>query len=214
MQKIREITNKLHIPLIIDEVQTVFGRTGKIFSFEHAGIEPDAFIISKAVGGGLPMSAVMYCNQYNTWKSGSHAGTNRGDQLAMIAGKETLKVIKQAKFLKQVNENGELMLSKLNAKLSKSELIGDIRGRGLMIGLEIDKRLNSDKRHNYSKSIKQICFECGLIITGGRNSAVLRVLPPLNVTSSEINHAVNILTNAIHTVEREMKKSEKITGVS
>ncbi len=214
LKKIREITIKHNIPLIIDEVQTGFGRTGKMFAFEHSEIVPDAIVVSKAVGGGLPMAAVLYDKKYDTWQPGAHAGTFRGNQLAMVSGKVTLEHINNEMFLESVKEKGKYIIVKLNSILSDSVIIGDIRGLGLMIGIELSKDISRDIVTKLSKSIKAICFENGLIIeTGGRSGAVLRLLPPLNVSYEEIERAIQILYNSIQKVEMEYK-NEKVTYFS
>ncbi|WP_459480615.1 diaminobutyrate--2-oxoglutarate transaminase family protein [Clostridium saccharoperbutylacetonicum] len=205
---LREITEKLDIPLIIDEVQTGFGRTGDMFAFEHSGITPDAIVISKAVGGGLPLSAVIYNSKYDKWEPGAHAGTFRGNQVAMAAGIATMNYIQTENLVYQAREKGDILIRGLNELKDKCSIIGDVRGRGLMIGIEIvDPSKNSDEYGKYPNSneitskVRQLCLEKGLILeAGGRHGSVLRLLPPLTIEEADIKHVLDIIGCAIGVV--------------
>lgn len=208
LQGIREITSQLQIPLVIDEVQTGFGRTGTMFAFEPAGIIPDAVIISKAAGGGLPISALIYRSDYDLWRPGAHVGTFRGNQLAMIAGTETIKIIKEENLCEKSRQKGELAMSMIQELKSEHTCIGDIRGKGLLIGIEIvdvDGEVDefgvkpADQKMAYQ--IKKTCFENGLIIeSGGRYGSVLRFLPALNISESLLIEAIDILGQSMRNV--------------
>ena len=206
---LRKITKELDIPLIIDEVQTGLGRTGDMFAFEHSGIIPDAIVVSKAIGGGLPLSAVIYNSKYDTWKPGSHAGTFRGNQLAMVAGKTTLEYIKSENIISQVREKGQMLIESLNKMKDKYRIIGDVRGRGLMLGIEIvDPKKPVDQYGKYPNSkeltakIKQLCFQKGVILeSGGRHNSVLRLLPPLTIELSDIQKVIEVINSAIGEVD-------------
>ncbi|SFU28911.1 diaminobutyrate aminotransferase apoenzyme [Clostridium sp. DSM 8431] len=207
---LRKITEELDIPLIIDEVQTGFGRTGDMFAFEHSGIIPDAIVVSKAIGGGLPLSAVIYNSKYDKWESGAHAGTFRGNQLAMAAGKATLEYIKSENIIMQVREKGQMLLESLNEMKEKYKIIGDVRGRGLMLGIEIvDPKKTVDQYGKYPNSkeltskIKKICFENGVILeSGGRHGSVLRLLPPLTIELSDMKKVIEVIDSVIEKVDR------------
>jgi len=205
---IRKITNELDIPLIIDEIQTGFGRTGNMFAFEESGITPDAVIVSKAVGGGLPLSVLLYNKKYDTWHPGAHAGTFRGNQLAMAAGIATINYIKANELDTRAAEKGKYILKRFNDIKREYPIVGDVRGKGLMIGIEIiDPTKEKDECGRYQNSakitcdIKSECFAQGLIIeTGGRNNSVLRLLPPLTISDDDINEAINIIEKSIKKV--------------
>ena len=209
-QEIRKITHDHSIPLLIDEVQTGWGRTGKLYSFEHSNITPDVIILSKAIGGGLPLAAIIYDKDLDVWKTGAHTGTFRGNTLAMATGLATLKVIQQEELL----NNSVLMGKRLKQHLSEIQkecfLIGDIRGRGLMLGVEIiDHKKGTDILGNFLQSgeiarkIKLECFDKGLIIeTGGRDGGVLRFLPPLNINSEQVDSISAIFRDACLQVSR------------
>jgi len=209
---IRTITSEFEIPLIIDEIQTGFGRTGNMFAFESSGILPDAVIISKAIGGGLPLSAFLYNKKYDTWKSGSHTGTFRGNQLAMAAGIALLNYLKKHDIPQLSSIKGGYLLKKLQDIKKNYQVIGDVRGRGLMIGMEIiDPTKEKDYFGRYQNSseitcaIKAECFRRGLIIeSGGRNNSVLRFLPPLTITDDDIDEVIDIIEKSIRKVSESV----------
>lgn len=191
MKELRRITEELQIPLIIDETQSGFGRTGKMFAFEHSGIIPDAIVVSKAVGGGLPMSCVVFNEKYDIWERGAHAGTFRGNQLAMVSGIIAMERINNVDFLKDINEKSDIIFRKLNELKEQIPIIKEVRGMGLMIGVEL---VDSDDVSEKVKLVKESLFENGLIIeSGGRNNSVLRLLPPLTVEQENIFKAIDIL---------------------
>lgn len=193
LKEIRRMTAARGIPLIIDEVQTGFGRTGKMFSFEHADIIPDVIVCSKAIGGSLPMSVVIYKQELDQWHPGAHTGTFRGNQLGMATGLATVKYIRKNRVLENVRERSGQFIKTLHGLRQKFAEIGDVRGRGLMIGVEIvNPKGRKDRLGHYPQSeelaanIQERCFENGLIIeVGGRHSAVMRFLPPLTITEQE-----------------------------
>lgn len=203
--EIRRMTREREIPLIIDEVQTCIGRTGRMYAFEHADILPDVLVLSKAIGGGLPLSAVVYHKDLDRWQPGAHAGTFRGNQLAMAAGTATLQYVKEHRLDLHAHEMGERLMSILqNIQKDKSQ-IGDVRGRGLMIGIEIVNPVDSpDALGVYPPNRKLACriqTEClkrGLIVElGGRQGSVVRFLPSLIVTADEIDRIGTIFAEAV-----------------
>ena len=204
LKSMRAITAERDIPLIIDEIQTGVGRTGHMFSFERAGIEPDAILVSKAIGGGMPISMVIYHEKYDSWKTGAHAGTFRGNQLAFAAGIATLDLIERDDILAKVKRQGEWLANRLGKMVDKFAVVGDARGMGLMWGLEIVNPLQTN-RHGQpvgdgtlAKKIKMACFEQGLIIeSGGRGGAVLRLLPPLIISDGELEKAIKTMEQVI-----------------
>jgi diaminobutyrate-2-oxoglutarate transaminase len=210
LRQLRRLTLEHDIPLVVDEVQTGFGRTGSMFAFSRAGITPDAVIISKGIGGSLPFSAVLYHSKYDTWVPGAHAGTFRGNQLAMAAGMATLDVIESENLVIEAARKGERLLAALRELSREFTFIGDVRGRGLMIGLEmVDQEGTRDRLGRYpasgplAKAMKEECFRRGLIVeTGGRHSAVIRLLPPLVIADEELDEVIAIIRRsgeAIHT---------------
>ena len=205
LQGLREITRVHDIPLIIDEVQTGLARTGDLFAFEQAGIVPDAVCLSKAIGGGYPLSVLLYHERYDRWSPGAHAGTFRGNQIAMVAGTATMEFIQRENLAEQSRAKGLLLENHLHAIAKDFPHVGDIRGRGLMWGMEIVKYdsasdpIGSRPANGLlAKMIKRECIQHGLIIeTGGRHGAVLRLLPPLIVTNDDLLEIAEKLRKSI-----------------
>jgi len=205
LQEMRRITSERGIPLIIDEIQTGIGRTGTMFAFEHAGIVPDVIVLSKAIGGSLPLSVVIYDQDLDKWNPGAHIGTFRGNQMAMAAGTASLKFIKEHKLHNHAAAMGERMIAALKDMQHQFREIGDVRGRGLMIGVEI---VDPTKRQSSSGSypshpalasrIQRECFNRGLILeVGGRNGSVVRLLPPLIITDEQVSDVLTIIEEAV-----------------
>lgn len=212
LQKIRKITKEQGIPLILDEVQTGLGRTGKMFAFEHAGIIPDVVVLSKAIGGTQPLAVIVYHKDLDKWTPGSHAGTFRGNQLAMATGSATINFIKENNLLEHVAKMGELFVNQLKEVQSTTNCIGDIRGKGLMLGVEIVNKFsgvmqsgNPERFEKLSRKIQHECFKRGLIIEiGGRQSSVLRFLAPLIITEKQVKEICNIFKQAVLAAETEI----------
>ncbi|MZQ80743.1 diaminobutyrate--2-oxoglutarate transaminase family protein [Paenibacillus sp. 5J-6] len=206
LREMRRITQERNIPLIIDEVQTGLGRTGKLFAFEHAGIIPDVLVLSKAIGGSLPLSVVIYNSKLDVWKPGAHIGTFRGNQMAMAAGLATLKFIKEHDVPGKVEKLGQYLRTHLNELKLDVNCIGDVRGRGLMVGVEIvNAKGKLDRLGHYpqypelARRIQQECFHRGLILeVGGRHSSVMRFLPPLIVTQQQLDDIARLFSEAVH----------------
>lgn len=209
LRDIRRITRERGIPLIIDEVQTGAGRTGRLYAFEHADILPDVLVLSKAVGGGLPLSAVVYREELDLWQPGAHAGTFRGNQLAMAAGAATLRFIREHRLDRHAAEMGERLLGHLRGVKVDSPGVGDVRGRGLMLGVEIvDAKAAPDRLgvhppcRELARRIQAECLHRGLILElGGRQGSVVRFLPPLIVTAGEVDRIAAIFQDAVKAAE-------------
>ncbi|MEY4549291.1 MAG: hypothetical protein RL685_5486 [Pseudomonadota bacterium] len=205
LQGLRQLCTELKVPLIVDEVQTGFGRTGRYFAFEHAGITPDVVVLSKAVGGGLPLSVVVYDEALDVWSPGAHAGTFRGNQLAMAAGTATLRYIKNQRLDRRAEVLGERLRSQFLELQRQQACVGDVRGRGLMLGIEIvdptgpaDRLGHAPASGELAGAIQRSCLERGLILeVGGRHSATLRFLCPLIVSESEIDRIATITAEAV-----------------
>jgi diaminobutyrate-2-oxoglutarate transaminase len=205
LQRLREITLSHDIPLVIDEVQTGFGRTGNHFAFEESGILPDAVVLSKALGGGFPLAVLAYHKRYDQWLPGAHTGTFRGNQIALVAGAATMQFIREQGLASQAKARGEYLKGRLHDLSRDFECIGEIRGRGLMIGAEIvrpGKTTRETSNDNLdgalAKRIKRECFQRGLMLeTGGRHGAVLRFLPPLVISELELDQVASKLAEAI-----------------
>jgi diaminobutyrate-2-oxoglutarate transaminase len=205
LAEIRRITRERGIPLIIDEVQTGLGRTGLPYAFEHGEIVPDVLVLSKAVGGGLPLSVVVYHEDLDVWRSGAHAGTFRGNQLAMSAGEATLRFVKEHRLEYHADAVGGRLAGHLRGLMADFPALGDVRGRGLMLGVEIvdpaaqADRLGSRPPHpTLARAIQRESLARGLIVElGGRQGSVVRFLPPLVVSAEEVDQIAAIFADAV-----------------
>ncbi|MCK1994683.1 aspartate aminotransferase family protein [Peribacillus muralis] len=205
LKEIRRITKEKGIPLIIDEVQSGIGRTGKMFAFEHAGIIPDVLVLSKAIGGSLPLSVVIYHKDLDVWSPGAHIGTFRGNQLAMAAGTASLKFMKETNLIEHAAKMGERLQDILKDLQKDIPQIGDVRGRGLMVGVEMVNHQEAQNQNGsypanseLASAIQQECFQRGLILeVGGRHGSVVRFLPPLIVTEAQLWEATAIFEQAV-----------------
>lgn len=137
MRRMRQITADRSIPLIADEVQTGVGRTGAFWAVEHSGVTPDVMVLSKAIGGSLPLAVIVYRDDLDVWEPGAHAGTFRGNQLAMAAGTATLAYVRENGLAERAATLGARMLDGLRSLAREFPGMGDVRGRGLMIGVEM-----------------------------------------------------------------------------
>ncbi|WP_078884049.1 diaminobutyrate--2-oxoglutarate transaminase family protein [Streptomyces sp. NRRL S-340] len=137
MRRIRQLTEERSVPLIADEIQTGVGRTGAFWAVDHSGVTPDVMVLSKAIGGSLPLAVVVYRDDLDVWEPGAHAGTFRGNQLAMAAGTATLAHVRENRLAERAAVLGSRMLSRLRELAGHHACVGDVRGRGLMLGLEL-----------------------------------------------------------------------------
>jgi diaminobutyrate-2-oxoglutarate transaminase len=206
--EMRRITRERDIPLILDEIQAGLGRTGALYAFEHADITPDVITLSKAIGGGLPLAVVVYDESLDVWEPGAHAGTFRGNQLAMAAGEATIDYVLENDLDDHAAEMGARLRDHLEATAQRVEAIGDVRGRGLMLGVEFvdpDTDWQGAGPHapasEFAAAVQAECFDRGLIIElGGRGSATARFLPPLIVTTAQVDEIATIFDEAVATV--------------
>lgn len=137
MRRMRQITAARSVPLIADEIQTGVGRTGAFWAVEHSGVTPDVMVLSKAIGGSLPLAVVVYRDDLDFGRPGAHTGTFRGNQLAMAAGTATLAYVRENRLAERAATLGSRMLTQLRQLSREFAMIGEVRGRGLMIGVEI-----------------------------------------------------------------------------
>lgn len=184
------------IPLICDEIQSGMGRTGKWFAFEHEAITPDIVLLSKSLGGmGLPISVMIYHEKLDRWKPGAHAGTFRGNQMAMAAGTAAIEFIQEHGLVERAGRLGDRMMQDLRQALDGNILVRDIRGRGLMIGIELICV-------QAARALRAACLSRGLIVElGGRGGTVMRLLPPLVLTDGQAQKVVEILTDVLNSDE-------------
>ncbi|WP_236653543.1 diaminobutyrate--2-oxoglutarate transaminase family protein [Streptacidiphilus melanogenes] len=208
----RELTARHGIPLILDEVQTGVGRTGAFWAVEHSGVEPDVMVISKAVGGSLPLAAIVYRSDLDAWSPGAHAGTFRGNQLAMAAGAATLRFVREQGLSARAAELGTRMLARLRGIQRELPVVGDVRGRGLMLGVElVDHQTAPDDlgarpaAPELAHAVRSEALRLGLILElGGRHGSVVRLLPPLTMTDEQAEAVLERLADAIVSAGRRL----------
>lgn len=187
MRALRELTTKRGLLLIVDEVQTGFARTGKLFGYEHAGIEPDIMTLGKGIGGGVPLAALMAKKAMCCFEHGDQGGTYNGNPLMCAVGLAVLDVVGKPAFLDQVNRTGGYLIEKLQS-LSKRLQLGEVRGRGLLIALDLARPIGGN--------LVAAAREQGLLINSPRPDA-LRFMPALDVTTAEIDQMLATLESLI-----------------
>ncbi|WP_327419451.1 diaminobutyrate--2-oxoglutarate transaminase family protein [Streptomyces sp. NBC_01233] len=203
LRRMREITTARGIPLIADEVQTGVGRTGAFWGVDHAGVVPDVMVLSKAIGGSLPLAVIVYRAGLDVWVPGAHAGTFRGNQLAMAAGTATLAFVRENRLAERAAVLGERMLTALRGLAAGHPCMGDVRGRGLMIGVELVDPETGAAAPALAAAVRQECLDRGLIVElGGRHGAVVRLLPPLTLTDEQAAAVLDRLADAIPAAAR------------
>jgi diaminobutyrate-2-oxoglutarate transaminase len=209
LEKVRRITRKHDVPLICDEIQTGFGRTGTFFACEHDDVTPDVMTLSKALGGiGYPISASAYDAELDSWTQGAHIGTFRGHQVAMAAGLAAIEFMQEVDLPAHAATLGELTLGLLRDEQDALPSVGDVRGRGLMIGIELVK--DRDTKEPWPEMAGQVrteCFRRGVIIeVGGHFGNVARFLPPLVITRKLLLTGVEIFVESVRAAEQALAR--------
>ncbi|MDS1029346.1 acetylornithine transaminase [Bacillota bacterium LX-D] len=192
LHKVKKLCQEKGILLIFDEVQCGMGRTGKLFAYEHFGVEPDIMTLAKALGGGVAIGAMLAKDKVAAaFQPGDHASTFGGNPLAMAAGLAATKIIADGKFLAKVQETGAYFKNKLELLAQKFSFIQEVRGEGLILGVELTIP---------GGDIVNSCLEKGLLINC-TNQTVLRFLPPLIVEKTEVEQTVEILSQSLNEVQ-------------
>ena len=204
--RLKKLLDKYDILMVDDEVQSGIGRTGKWFAIEHwAGVIPDIVTSAKALGAGLPISAAIAKEELMDWEGGSHANTTGGNPVACAAGLEVINIIKEEKLLENATRQGAYLIKRLKEMQQKYPIIGDVRGKGLMIGAELvkDQETKEPAAQEATEVINK-CFKRGLaIITAGKST--IRFAPPIIITRETIDAALEVLEGAIKEVTAQLK---------
>lgn len=206
MPFLREICNNNDILLVADEIQCGFGRTGKMFSFEHTNIVPDIVTMSKALGGlGFPISAVAYKESLNTLPTGKTIGTFRGNMIAYAAGAAAIKFIQENNLPEHALQLGKKVLTILKEAERDSKIIGEARGKGLMLGVEfVTDKKKKKPSPEIAKNVRSICHKKGVLIeVGGHYGNVARFLPPLIITEGLMLKGVEIFLEVVKDIEKK-----------
>ncbi|MGQ4833138.1 MAG: acetyl ornithine aminotransferase family protein [Candidatus Asgardarchaeia archaeon] len=200
LPKLQKLANDNGIVFIVDEVQTGFARTGKMFASMHWNLEPDVLAMSKAIAHGLPAGAVVTKAEVMDWDAAAHEGTLNGNPVVMEAAKAVLNYIIKNRLDERARELGEYMKKRLNEFAEKYEVIGDVRGLGLMIGVEFVKdRRTKEPAKKLRGDLIQTAFKKGLLLLGAGPSSI-RIAPPLIITKEQIEIGFEIFEEALKEV--------------
>jgi 4-aminobutyrate aminotransferase len=196
LQRLRELTSRHGILLIVDEVQSGMGRTGRMFAIEHSGVEPDIVTIGKGIASGLPLGVATARSDVMSWPPGSHASTFGGNPVACAAALTTIRLLRES-LMRNAEIVGAHLMGGVRALMDKHPIIGDVRGRGLMIGIELVRdRQTKERAATERNALVQECFNRGLLVLGaGRNA--IRLSPPLILTKAQADIVVEILDQAL-----------------
>ena len=198
-ERLREITQKFGMLLIVDEVQSGMGRTGKMFAIEHTGVTPDVVTMAKGIASGLPLGVMTSRSEIVSWPPGTHASTFGGNPVSCAASLATLKLLRDG-LVRNAEVVGAHMLAGVKALMDKHQIIGDVRGRGLMIGVELVRDRQTKERATTERDrVVQECFRHGLLVLGAGQNAI-RLSPPLVLTTTQADTAVGILDQALATL--------------
>ena len=202
LQRVRELTRRHGMLLVVDEVQSGMGRTGKMFAIEHAGVRPDVIAVAKGIASGLPLGVAMASAAImDAWPPGAHASTFGGNPVSCAAALATLKLLKDGLIANAAAVGGHLM-TRLNELRDTHPLIGDVRGRGLMIGVELVRDRQTKERAGRERdAVVAAAFRRGLLLLGAGANAI-RFSPPLVLTREQADTAVRIFDEALSEVEK------------
>jgi 4-aminobutyrate aminotransferase len=206
LMELRRICDRHGILLVVDEVQSGMGRTGKWWAIEHSGVEPDMVCIAKGVASGMPLGICMTRAEVMDWPPGSHASTFGGNPVAIAAALATMDILEREGIANAASVGGA-MLSRLREWPSRYSIVGDVRGRGLMIGIEIVRDHQTREAAPARRDrIVGLAFERGLLILGCGETSI-RLAPPLIVNLDEASIALDILEECLEIVEGEIQAS-------
>jgi acetylornithine/N-succinyldiaminopimelate aminotransferase len=187
LRELRALTHELGLLLIVDEIQTGVGRTGKLWACEHAGIAPDIMTLGKGLGGGVPLAALVAREAVCAFEHGDQGGTYNGNPLMCAVGCAVMEAVRADGFLEGVHERGECLMSGLR-ELSARLGLGEVRGRGLLVALELGSEIGP--------RVVELAREVGVLVNSPR-AGVLRFMPALNVSRGEIDEMLDVVAGAV-----------------
>lgn len=198
MRRLRDIADKHGILLIADEVQTGFGRTGKMFAVEHSNVEPDIMLMAKAIAGGMPLSGFISRKEITQkWQPGRHGSTFGGNPVSCAAALATIDVMESEKLPERAAKLGKQIVERLQKATAGNKAVGEVRGLGLMIGIEFNEPDGSPS-HDIADKVAAECIKNKvLVLTCGTSGHVIRLIPPLNVSDADLDKGLTILEKAI-----------------
>jgi diaminobutyrate-2-oxoglutarate transaminase len=190
--------------LVADEVQTGVGRTGALWGSDALGLDPDVLVLSKAIGGGQPLAVIVYRAELDVWEPGAHAGTFRGNQLGLAAGAATIRYVSEHGLAEHAAAMGERLRDGLREHTAGLPVVADVRGRGLMVGVELvdPERTDADDvplpDGELASAVQRAMLDLGVLVEiGGREGAVVRFLPPLIIESSHVDRIAAAFGKAV-----------------
>ncbi len=202
-QRLRKLADKYGLLLIDDEVQAGMGRTGKWFAIEHWDVEPDILCSAKALASGLPLGATIAKAKVMDWVGGSHASTFGGNPLSCVAANAVINIIREERLLENATKQGAYIMNRLEELKDQTEIVGDVRGKGLMIGMEIVENKETKKpAPKKANEIMMRSWKRGVaVITCG--ASTIRIAPPLSITRELVDAALEIIEDAVKEVGKE-----------
>jgi 4-aminobutyrate aminotransferase len=201
MPRLRALCDRHDILLIADEVQSGYGRTGKMFACEHTGVVPDIMTLAKSIASGLPLSAVVATSKLmDQWEPAAHGSTFGGNPVSCAAGIATLDVFEREGILANASARGAELIRRLRELQRRLPAIGEVRGLGLMVGVELVNKDGSANK-DLQKKVRQVCLDSGMVVLScGPHDNVLRLVPPLNLSEAELDEGWEILNAAFQEV--------------
>jgi 4-aminobutyrate aminotransferase len=210
LQGLRELTAQHGMMLVLDEVQSGMGRTGKMFAAEHFGVTADIVNIAKGIASGLPLGVTCARKDVMSWPPGAHASTFGGNPVACAAALTTIRLLRE-QYMQNAAVVGAHLMDGLRALADKHPLIGDVRGRGLMIGVELVRDRNTKERAIEERNaLVQAMFRRGVLILGAGRNAV-RFAPPLVLSETQADEVLRLFDAALTEVSRASEKAGSVT---
>ena len=201
LRRLRTIADTHGILLVVDEVQSGMGRTGRMFAIEHSGVQPDIVAIAKGIASGMPLGVALSRAELMTWPPGAHASTFGGNPVACAAALETLRLLKD-QLIRNAAVVGNRLKEGLASLAARHPLIGDVRGRGLMVGVELVRdRTTKERAIEERNAVVYAAFRRGLLVLGAGKNTV-RFCPPLVLTAAQADTAVRLFDEALGEIER------------
>jgi 4-aminobutyrate aminotransferase len=196
LPRLRELTRRHGILLIADEVQCGMGRTGRMFASEHFGLEADILTLAKGIASGMPLGALVARDEVMRWNDGGHGSTFGGNPVSVAAALATFRLL-EGGLVENAARMGALLLDSLRARLGRHMVVGDIRGLGLMVGVEMVRdRFRREPASDLRERVLQEAFRRGLLLLGCGKSTI-RLAPPLTIDAEDVEIAVRLLDEAV-----------------
>jgi 4-aminobutyrate aminotransferase-like enzyme len=204
LARVQEILRRYGILLLVDEVQTGFGRTGEWFGIDHYDVDPDLMAMAKGIADGFPLGALIAPSEIaDSFRPGEHLSTFGGNPVSCAAGFANISVIEDEGLVERSAALGGWALDLLTSGTKDIQLVGDVRGRGLMLGIELVRdRETKEPASTEALRVRTLCRERGVLIgVGGQDGNVVRIQPPLVINQEQLSHALATIVNAIESVE-------------